>query len=316
MKKQKQVRISQGIGSKNGFEKIEGNLGHENTQNQEVDTLQIEEQLNKIEEQILMNNDTNNDQKPEIAFALSLKSKKSSRNWGRVQENLAKTLRSIFNNTDQNYRIIIAGHKKPDIPELKHEKVTWLQVRFPPPINSTGFYWDKIKKRMVIGAYLRKIGFSGYFMPVDADDWIHYRFVEFIRSYPVTDAFVFNKGFMTNMINKEIWIIAPFFKKCGTSQLFYFRNNEFPRTSGYRDVQKSNFKICIGKKHGNVLLYLRNTNKNHIMVHEPILTWVQAHGDNNSLIKRKIKSNVRAEDFHTVGAKLENWFYDSFRIMD
>jgi hypothetical protein len=287
---------------------------NENIKQQQFDSLPIKEQLNQIEEYFI--NDTNsNNEKPEIVFAISLKSKRVSRNWERVQENLSKTLRSIFNNSDQNFRIIIAGHKKPDIAELKHERVIWLRVKFPPPINSKGFYMDKVKKRRVIGAYLREIGFSGYFMPVDADDWIHYRFVEYIRSFPVSDAFVFNKGYMVNLFKKEIWMRDRFYTGCGTSQLFYFSNMEFPRTSRRIDVQQTNFKIAVGKRHGNVLQYLKKANKKCTIVDYPLLTWVLAHGDNNSMILRKKDNNISANHYHAQGEIIENWFYDSFRIL-
>ncbi|MBP3041686.1 hypothetical protein J9303_19790 [Bacillaceae bacterium Marseille-Q3522] len=288
----------------------------ENIKIQQFDVLSIKEQLNQIEEYFMKEKNDNNEEKPEIVFAISLKSKRVSRDWERVQENLAKTLRSIFNNTDQNFRVIIAGHKKPNKPELNHERVTWLGVKFPPPINSRGFYMDKIQKRRVIGSYLRKIGFSGYFMPVDADDWIHHRFVEYIRSFPVSDAFVFDKGYMLNLYKKEIWMINRFYTGCGTSQLFYFRNEEFPKTSRERDVQRSNFKIAVGKRHGNVLEYLKNVNKKGTIVHYPFLIWVLAHGDNNSMILRKKDNNISAKHYHAKGEKFEYWFYDSFKILE
>ncbi|WHY78269.1 hypothetical protein QNH20_03635 [Neobacillus sp. WH10] len=69
----------------------------------------------------------------EVAFGISLKSKKVSRNWTTVQNNLSRTLRTILNNTDQNFRIIIAGHEKPNIEEINHERVTWLSVSFSRP---------------------------------------------------------------------------------------------------------------------------------------------------------------------------------------
>ena len=98
--------------------------------------------------------------KKEIAFAISLKSRIVSRNWDQVQANLSMTLRSILRNTDQNFRIIIAGHEKPDIKEIEHSQVTWLSVDFPPPVppgSAPEFSEDKRHKRRVIGAYLRKI---------------------------------------------------------------------------------------------------------------------------------------------------------------
>ncbi|MDQ1004177.1 hypothetical protein QFZ28_004577 [Neobacillus niacini] len=36
-------------------------------------------------------------------------------------------------------------------------------------------------------------------MPLDADDWVHYRFVEYIRSHLIADAFVINTGCMAKM---------------------------------------------------------------------------------------------------------------------
>jgi hypothetical protein len=247
----------------------------------------------------------------EVAFAISLKSRRSSRNWTRVQNNLARTLRSIINNTDQNYRILIAGHEKPNIKEMNHERVTWLPVTFSPPTSIRKYSSDKFRKRRVIGAYLRKSGFSGYFMPLDADDWVHHRFVEFIRSQPIIDAFVMNTGCMANMKSKQIWVRERFYSGCGSSAVFYFRNSDFPRTSLKRDVMKSKFKWVV-LPHGKVTTYLKN--KNYKMVNYPLVTWVVVHGDNNTIIKRKIKSSISARSYHAISENLQDWFYDYFKI--
>jgi hypothetical protein len=247
----------------------------------------------------------------EVAFAISLKSKRASRNWTRVQNNLARTLRSIINNTDQNFRIIIAGHEKPNIKEMNHQRVTWLPVRFPPPTFISQYSIDKFRKRRVIGAYLRKIGFSGYFMPLDADDWVHYRFVEYIRSHPITDAFVINTGCMANMKSKQIWVRERFYKACGSGALFYLRNSDFPRTPKKRDVMKSKFKWVIFA-HAKVTNYLKN--KNYKMVNYPLVTWVVVHGDNNTTMKRKIRSSISAERYQAISENLEDWFYEYFKI--
>ena len=247
----------------------------------------------------------------EVAFAISLKSKKTSRNWSRVQNNLASTLRSILHNTDQNYRILIAGHNKPSIEEMKNDRVTWLPVRFPPPTNSRKYSSDKLRKRRVIGAYLRKIGFSGYFMPLDADDWIHYRFVEFIRSNPIADAFVINTGCMANLKHKQIWARDRFYTNCGSSAVFYFSNRDFPLSSRRRDVMKTKFKWVIFP-HVRVTKYLRN--QNYKMVNFPLVTYVLVHGDNNTVIKRKINSSISAKRYQAISEKLEGWFYEYFKI--
>jgi hypothetical protein len=267
---------------------------------------QLDDYFEKI--RITGNNKSN---EVEVVFAISLKSKRVSRNWTRVQNNLARTLRSIINNTDQNYRIVIAGHEKPNIEEMKNERVTWLPVRFPPPTYISQYSSDKFRKRRVIGAYLRRIGFSGYFMPLDADDWVHYRFVEFIRSHPITDAFVLNTGCMTNFKHKRVWIREGFYYSCGSSAVFYFSNRDFPRTSMRGDVMKTKFKWVI-LAHGKVTKYLNN--KNYKMVNFPFVTWVVSHGDNNTHIKRKIKRSISAKRYNAIPERLQDWFYQYFKI--
>lgn len=251
--------------------------------------------------------------KPEIAFAISLKSKTVSLNWERVQDNLSKTLRSILRNSDQHYRILIAGHEKPDITELQNDRVTWLPVDFPPPADTYHFSPDKMNKRRVMGAYLRDIGYSGYFMPIDADDWVHYRFVEFIRSHPITDAFILDKGIMANTSLHEAWLRKGFYRGCGSSAVYYFSNHDLPATSRREDVQHSLFGLSI-MDHKTVGSHLVELNKDYTMIDFPLVTWVLGHGDNNSVLKGKKNNGISAKDYRTHGEELEEWFYDYFKI--
>lgn len=250
----------------------------------------------------------------EIVFAISLKSKQVSKDWERVQENLAKTLRSILRNSDQNFRIVIAGHEKPKIEEMKHRRVTWLCVDFPPPSNPRQFSGDKMRKRKVIGVYLRKINFSGFFMPLDADDWVHYRFVEYIRSQPQLDAFVLRKGLIINLVNKEIWLRRErFFIGCGSSAVYYFSNKDFPRTSRKEDVRNTYYHVVL-KAHPRVIQHLEERKKHYVMVDFPFVTWVLGHGDNNSMIKGKKDNGISALNYGTTGEELKKWIYDFYKI--
>ncbi|QED46217.1 hypothetical protein [Cytobacillus dafuensis] len=254
--------------------------------------------------------------KKEIAFAISLKSRTLSRDWEQVQANLSYTLKSILRNTDQNFRIIIAGHEKPDIDELHHSHVTWLSVDFPPPPppgSGPEFTEDKKHKRRVIGAYLRKIGFSGYFMPLDADDWIHYRFVEFIRSQPISNAFLIKKGIMINQSLEEIWLRNRFYIGCGSSALYYFSNEDFPKTSKLEDAERKLFGLSI-MNHQKVPQNLANINKDYKTVHYPLVTYVLGHGDNTSVLKGKKSNLVSAKKYKAKGENLKKWVYQYFRV--
>ena len=254
--------------------------------------------------------------KKEIVFAISLKSRIVSRNWDHVQASLSKTLRSILRNTDQNFRIIIAGHEKPDIKEIEHSQVTWLSVDFPPPVppgNALEFHVDKRHKRRVIGAYLREIGFSGYFMVLDADDWIHYRFVEYIRSQPITDAFVLTKGIMINQGLKEVWVRNRFYRGCGSSAVVYFSNKDFPITSKKEEAEKLPFGMTT-MHHPRVPQDLKAINKDFKEVDLPFVSYVLGHGDNISVISGNRSNRVSAKTYKTKRVKLKKWFYRYFKI--
>lgn len=249
-----------------------------------------------------------------IAFAISLKSKKVSRNWGKVQVNLARTLRSILRSTDRNFLIVIAGHEKPNIPELRHKRVTWLEVKFAPPSNAAGFTRDKMRKRKVIGAYLRKSGFSGYFMPLDADDWIHRRFVEYVRSRPRANAFILKSGFMANMSQKQMWFRKDrFYIGCGSSAVFYLSNKDLPKSSKSKKLRKIPFQMTL-KAHPKVMQHLSRFKKKYKLIKLPFVTWVLAHGDNNSMIKGKKDNKVAAKNYRAIEEPLKPWIYKYFKI--
>lgn len=278
--------------------------------------ISIKEQLERIEDHFkrykCLHPDKNG-KEMEIAFGISLKSKRSSLDWEKVQDNLAKTLKSILGNTDQNFRILVAGHETPEIEDLKHERVTWLPVGFPPPTDSSKFSKDKLKKRRVIGAYLRKLGYSGYFMPLDADDWIHYRFVEYIRSLPIRDVFILNTGFIVNIERKEAWIREhEFYKGCGSSALFYFSNSDFPLTFMKADSQSTLFGLALTDH--KAIPNQEALRTNCVMIDMPFVVWVLAHGDNNSMIKGKKDPGISAKFYKAKGEKLEEWLYDYFKI--
>lgn len=274
----------------------------------------IESQLVRIDDYFkIQQTIRSNEKAPSLAFGISLKSKRVSKDWNLIEKNLSKTLRTILNNTDKHFQVVIAGHEKPDIPEMLDKQVTWLQVDFDPPTKPKGFSPDKFKKRTVIGTYLRKSGFTGYFMPLDADDWVHYRFVEYIRSQPITDAFVIEKGFMTNIKNQEIWLREDFFKGCGSGAIFYLKNKDFPKFSLKKEVKRKLFRLTL-KTHPRILEFLARKNKKCTIIDLPLMTYVFGHGENNSIIKGKKEASRSADYYHTKGEPIDMLFFKHFRV--
>ena len=237
-----------------------------------------------------------------IYFAIPLKSKQVSKNWKVVQENLKNTLQSILNNTKKNFTILVAGHEKPSIEELNHKKVIWLPVNFSTPKSQRGFNKDKNYKLNIIGQYLKEKKKSGYIMPFDADDIVHYRFVEYVNTLPISDAYFINKGIMLNEKHKEIWLLNNFYMRCGSGGLYYFSYNSFPASYGDRN----NFIYKLIGNHQKAIKLLQKHKKNITMINHAIVLRRFGHGDNNMLLKGTLKHNVSAIDFGTYGVNVES----------
>ena len=281
------------------------------------DSLSIEENMEGIENCFLNRvtiDKINLIEKPiDIVFAISLKSKKVSHDWENVEKNLSKTLKTLLSNTDQNFRVIIAGHEKPEIDELQHKNVEWISVDFPAPEDRQDYEIDKMRKRNVIGAYLLEEGYSGYFMPLDGDDWVHYRFVEYLRLQPFHDAFILNKGLMVNLTKKTMWSRYNFHHGCGSSSIFYFANEDFPNTPNLDPFINIPFNIAL-KHHPALTVYLNEDNKSFHMINFPFVAWILAHGDNQSMEQGWKNNRISAKKYGANEELLDNWLYQYFKI--
>ncbi len=72
-----------------------------------------------------------------------------------------------------------------------------------------------------------------------------------------------------------------------------------------------NFKVTI-RHHGRVIKHLKKINKGYVVVIFPLITWVLAHGDNNSMILRKKDNDISAKQYYANGESLHELFYDFF----
>ncbi len=251
----------------------------------------------------------------EVAFVISMRSKRASRDWESACDCLSKTLRTVFAQSDQNYRLLVAGHEKPDIPELESNKVTWVSVSYTPPSNPRGFTADKNAKRRELGFLLGKKGFEGFVMPLDADDWIHRRLVEFIRRSGEKSPTFFDAGFLCNLEERELRVRTgadgkrPFFKGCGSGSFFYFKHSDFPRSPTIRASKKVKFFYAVSS-HVGVLEKLLQDEVRIRRVRMPMVTWVLGHVNNNSSMKGRNTNPSSGESPQAIGTLfLEKFAY-------
>ncbi len=120
-----------------------------------------------------------------LAFIVPFRSKTVSSDWPAVTWLLNRTLISICNQTNTNFKVFVACHEIPEIKFTKDTRVEFLQVDFPPPIlkNEASDVWlketDKGKKIKFAVDYAKSKGAS-YVMTVDSDDCISNRICDFV----------------------------------------------------------------------------------------------------------------------------------------
>jgi hypothetical protein len=171
-----------------------------------------------------------------LVFAICLKSQRHSSDWNALSKMLSATLRSILASSDGRFRIVVAGHEKPDIEELKDQRVVFLEAPFPVPEQPSGH--DRWLKRVLIGAWVREQTRKRVrVMFLDADDLIHKQLVRAaLRSSPRV-SLVVDKGYRFDLRNGALQPIGRFDRKCGSCFLPVFRRDELPRH--WRDKKSS-----------------------------------------------------------------------------
>ena len=129
-----------------------------------------------------------------ITFIIPLKSSRVSGSWPLVCKLFERTLRSVCNQTSDNYNVVVVCHEKPEI-NFKSSKVTYLQVKLPlPGAEYASKEKDKMLKMQAGLIHAKDIGAS-YVMFVDADDCISNKIAEFVDKNPNQNGWYIGKGF-------------------------------------------------------------------------------------------------------------------------
>jgi hypothetical protein len=114
-----------------------------------------------------------------FTFGIPLIARASARDWPLTVALLGLTLASVQAQTDQDFRVVIAGHDRPDLPSADG-RVRFLEAAWPAePVRSDNL--DSGRKKHAISRLVREGG-GGLLMFLDADDWVDVRLVEAARA--------------------------------------------------------------------------------------------------------------------------------------
>lgn len=180
-----------------------------------------------------------------LAFIVPVKSKKVTADWELFSQLVERTLRSLTNQTSDEYLVIVVCHERPAL-HFEHPKVIFHSVEFDPPIiNSENYQYrsdlrEADKSRKILEALkFPMVADSDFVMVVDSDDMISNKIAGFVASYKTSSisGWFSDSGYLYFEGAKVIWKLKKGFnQRCGTCQIF--RSDILPL---FMDYQKGMF---------------------------------------------------------------------------
>jgi hypothetical protein len=160
-------------------------------------------------------------------FSIPLAPKRDERSWRRASALLSDTLASLQQQTDADWRAVIAGHDRPDIAALSDPRITFIEVDWPQAASHTAGVTDSGRKREATLQHIRGAG-GGYVMMLDADDLVHRNLVAYVRRDMNPYGYIFDKGYQEHYPTGSMRAlptrgdIPPFHRICGSCAVFHF----------------------------------------------------------------------------------------------
>ncbi|MET1260760.1 glycosyltransferase family A protein [Flagellimonas sp. DF-77] len=138
-----------------------------------------------------------------LCFIVPVKSKVVSNDWNQFEKLVERTMKSLTNQIDDNYQIIVVCHEIPQM-DFKHDKIEFVQVDFDPPkLDPNGTRDENREKKELDKSYKIKHGVKiaekyhpDFLMVVDSDDLISNKILSYVNKQDQSSpGWYVNKGY-------------------------------------------------------------------------------------------------------------------------
>lgn len=226
--------------------------------------------------------------KPPFAFAIPLQSRAVSKRWDDVERNLRHTLRSIRASRGIEPLIVIACHEAPDLGGEDGKNIVILPAPFAPELAVLQRGADKIRKRLLIGAWLKSnMAQDGvYIMFLDADDLVHKDLVSYILDDDNRRSYLVDKGYRfdcsSGLLDRRA---SGFYRVCASSFVGYFTKEDLPNTWGDGDCGLGKFGVYPPHGHDEYGMLAAQLGKDPDYIPFYAATYLMNHGESLRLWK-------------------------------
>lgn len=201
-----------------------------------------------------------------IAFITSLRHPRNSADYARVEELLQETLRSVTNQTSDDFVVIVVGNRAPSF--ALPDRVHFVEVDFRAPapaserIRRSPFIRDKGTK-IGVGLIAARDFSPDYVMIFDADDFVHRGLAEFVGQNPGRDGWVIDEGWMYSRRRSAVQTQSTFNRVCGTCFIIPFDAYDVPA-----DLDVSATRGQVREAYGERLSKIIGAHKHAVEWHE------------------------------------------------
>lgn len=170
-----------------------------------------------------------------IIFVIPFRAKGTTTNWEKSCMNLERTIDSIFNQTNTEFRCILACNEKPEFTKSFDKRLEIIILDIPVPHNWIEMARDKNWKLLVIAQRIREMLENGsdiykkevYVMPVDGDDLLNCKIAEYVNSHPNENGFVSRSGYI-DWGKRYLTIYRKMYTFCGSCNIIKMRIEDLP----------------------------------------------------------------------------------------
>lgn len=160
-----------------------------------------------------------------LTFVVPVKSKSVASNWTHFGQLLERTLKSICNQTDSNFKVVVVCHEIPET-DFIHESLHFIHPDFKPPSKKNSNHeqyfidqrLDKGKKiKLGVDFAIKKFS-TDYVMLVDSDDLISNKVASFVNnSGNELPGWYVAKGYLSYGSKHILIVTRKFNYLCGSS---------------------------------------------------------------------------------------------------
>lgn len=234
-----------------------------------------------------------------LIFITPIRHPYNSNDYGKVEELLKRTLKSVCRQTDEGFRVIVVCNQVPEFHE-EFEKVDFLKVEFEPPKRVDGGVkpakqdvFKDMGTKFVAGILYAKRKYSpDYIMFFDGDDLVSNRVAAYVNSFPSENGWYVDQGYVyeDGMINMKLK--EDFYLTCGTSHIPSAKLLDIPDELPNNPSQEDILKHPVSKKLSEVIgrhvvtkAYFDEKGLPLQPLPFPAAIWMINHGENDSVRK-------------------------------